>query len=75
MKIEKLDIGDLESDKTSASNLPLVFNSLQKNNFYKQKNVAPNKVFRTNHYNLYPLYKPICICMNPVVKIKVESLY
>ena len=75
MKIEKLDIGDLESDTTSASNLPLVFNSLQKNNLYKQKNVAANKVFRTTHYNLYPLYKPISICMSPVAKMELVNLY
>lgn len=75
MKIERFDIANLEDDPVYSGKLPLIFNSLGKTILYKQKNADKNKIFNTVHYNLYPLYKPICICMDLSVKMKVVKLY
>ncbi len=75
MRIEKFDIQNLEDNPIYSGNLPLIFNSLGKTNLYKQKNAAKSRIFNTVHYNLYPLYKPISICMNLTVKMRIEKLY
>lgn len=74
MKSEELDIEDLEGGQIDASKLPFIFNLLRKTNLYKQRNVAKNKVFNTTHFNLYPLYKPIRICVDLSAKMKVKKL-